>query len=343
MDIFAKPEQLCFIYTLISTAMKKLIFLLLISAICLQANAQYTDTVFQYFDIAWKEVDGKEDYFSYFRIALKTEKGPWHVRDYYSDTRTVQMEGLFLDDSLTIKDGKFYYYYYNGNLKSECTYNKNTLVGLRRAYSITGQLIDSSRFKSTGIPFHKVFQWDEEGRLIEYGEFDMNGSGKGTLTGYYEDSTTNFTGQFAVGHVRDSTWSYFNQNGKLCFREHYDSGKLISYQCFNDDGSVVTSKCDTAARLPESGYDVYQYMYEDVRMPKEAINAELRGRFVVIVAFVVERDGRVSHPYIELGSFDYFNNEALRVVRTFPRWKQPGKHHNRTEQVHYQLPVTFQM
>lgn len=325
--------------------MKKLLFLIiLLSSIHSIAPAQYTDTVFQYFDKEWKQVDGKKEQYVYFRVARKTEENQWHVKDYYRDTKNLQSEGMCLDDSMTIQDGKWYYYYYNGKLKQECSYYKNNPVGLSRSYSIEGRLLDSSRYKSTGIPFHKSFRWDYEGRLVQYGEFNMSGSGVGRETTYYKDSSINATGKYAAGYVKDSMWTYYHRNGNLSYTETYKAGNLIAYQCYDTNGVLITTGCDSSTIFAEPGYNVYRFLGENTRMPPEALeDGSFGGTFVVIVGFYVDIDGKVIQPRIEVGSFDFFNRESLRVANKFPKFKQPRRAHNRFEKVYYSLPVRFQI
>ena len=53
---------------------------------------------------------------------------------------------------------------------------------------------------------------------------------------------------------------------------------------------------------------------------------DMKGRkpYRVVVRIVVEKDGSVTNPEILRGADSVLNAEALRVVRSMPRWK-PGK------------------
>lgn len=316
-------------------------FLTLTLLACSNAHAQYTDTVIQYFNSTWEKVDGAKKPYVYYSIARKTAEGVWHVQDYYKHGDVLQMEGIFLDDSLTIKDGKFYYYHYNGRLAQECSYNKNNPVGLLRRYSLDGKLLDSARFKSTGIPYHKLYRWNERGQLIAYGEFDMSGSGEGYAIEYYEDSSISSYIKYAKGYVKDSVCTYYHRNGNISLAETYNSGTLIRYDCFDTDGKLMAD-CDTAIRLPEPGYNVNVFLSENIRMPREALHSNLQGSFYVVTGFVVDIDGSIKDIDLEVGSYKEFNDEALRVIKTMPPWK-PGKRHNRVIKVYYNLPVNFRI
>lgn len=85
-----------------------LIILALLFSIDLCCTAQYTDSVFEYYDYNWKKLEDKKTPYVFYRRARKTTDGNWHVQDYYRHADVLQMEGLFLDDSMTIEDGDFF-------------------------------------------------------------------------------------------------------------------------------------------------------------------------------------------------------------------------------------------
>ena len=60
----------------------------------------------------------------------------------------------------------------------------------------------------------------------------------------------------------------------------------------------------------------------------------------VILAFVVEKNGRITQP-IAVRSLDpAYDDEALRVVKNMPRWN-PGKQDGKPERVRYTIAITF--
>ncbi|MCB9047506.1 MAG: energy transducer TonB [Chitinophagales bacterium] len=331
--------------------MKKLLFLLAFSLYAYNADAQYTDTVRQYLlnnvdangqITGYRVVNPDSSDFTYYRIAKKTEQGAWHVQIFYADSKSLQSEGMYLDDSMTVKDGKFYEYYDNGKLASEHTYYQNNPVGLSRAYYKNGVLADSSRYKSTGMPFHKSFYWDEEGHLVQYGDYDMKGTGAGYLTSYYEDSSVSEYGKFAAGHIKDSVWTYYHKNRKVSFTGNYDSGKLADCSCYDMNGEQITmSKCDSGQVAPRPTYNPYEYLAKNCKMPDEAKDKGLWGRHVVMVKFTINTDGKICCPEIAKGSgYKCFDDESLRVIGLLPAWK-PAKYRNRPIREYYVLPVSF--
>ena len=131
--------------------MKNLLLIFAYCFLCTGAKAQYTDTVVQYFNYQWKQADPQFEQHSYTRIARKTEGIAWHVKDYYAGNMQLQKEGLYINDSFTIQEGQFYYYYYNGKLQAEGNYYRGKNVGLWKSYSIDGRMTDSTRYKHTAL------------------------------------------------------------------------------------------------------------------------------------------------------------------------------------------------
>lgn len=62
----------------------------------------------------------------------------------------------------------------------------------------------------------------------------------------------------------------------------------------------------------------------------------------VVVKFIVERDGSISHAQIARSLDPIFDKEALRVVNNMPKWI-PGKQNGKTVRVSYNVPVSFRM
>jgi protein TonB len=60
------------------------------------------------------------------------------------------------------------------------------------------------------------------------------------------------------------------------------------------------------------------------------------------VKFVVNEDGDISDAQVLRGIGGGCDQEALRVVKSMPKWK-PGKQNGRAVKVYFTLPVTFRL
>ena len=81
--------------------------------------------------------------------------------------------------------------------------------------------------------------------------------------------------------------------------------------------------------------DVDQTVY-----PESAIDNGVQGR--VTVGFIVERDGSVASVEIRKSVDPALDKEALRVVKSMPRWK-PGKQQGKAVRTRFSVPVVFRL
>jgi TonB family protein len=62
----------------------------------------------------------------------------------------------------------------------------------------------------------------------------------------------------------------------------------------------------------------------------------------VLVEFIVEKDGTITHPTISVSLMPEFDKEALRLVSLMPKWK-PARAQGVPVRCYYKIPVTFSM
>lgn len=97
---------------------------------------------------------------------------------------------------------------------------------------------------------------------------------------------------------------------------------------------------DYSEIMPAFDGDLYAFLNRTLKYPRQAVLAGVEGR--VIVQFVVNEDGRISHAKVVRGIGGGCDEEALRVVNVMPAWK-PGMHNGRAVKVNYKLPVSFKL
>ena len=85
---------------------------------------------------------------------------------------------------------------------------------------------------------------------------------------------------------------------------------------------------------------LYNHVQQNLKYPGRAIRRGIEGR--VFVEFVVEKDGRISQLKILKGIDRECDKEALRLIRSFAKWK-PGKHRGKTVRVKRSFPVMFKL
>ena len=84
----------------------------------------------------------------------------------------------------------------------------------------------------------------------------------------------------------------------------------------------------------------YKFLAQQMHYPKEALKNGIEGR--VVVSFVVEEDGRLTHFEAVSSPSPLLSNEAIRVLRQMPRWN-PAKRMGRNVRCQYNIPVMFRL
>ncbi len=83
------------------------------------------------------------------------------------------------------------------------------------------------------------------------------------------------------------------------------------------------------------------YIGKNTVYPKEAKRNNIQGK--VIVRFVVEKDGSVSNVAILKGADPQLDAEALKVVKSLPRFEKPGIKSGQAVAVNFMVPITFSL
>jgi periplasmic protein TonB len=93
-------------------------------------------------------------------------------------------------------------------------------------------------------------------------------------------------------------------------------------------------------QFPDGDKALLKYLSENMKYPPIARENGIEGR--VIVKFQVSKTGEISNAQVVRGIGGGCDEEALRVVRSMPRWS-PGKNNGKPVNVNFTLPVTFKL
>jgi len=93
-------------------------------------------------------------------------------------------------------------------------------------------------------------------------------------------------------------------------------------------------------QFPGGELELLKYVRDNLRYPTIAAENGVEGQ--VVIRFVVSKDGSVTDAEILRSLDPSCDKEALRVVRSLPKWV-PGKQNGRNVAVYYTLPVRFQL
>ena len=85
-----------------------------------------------------------------------------------------------------------------------------------------------------------------------------------------------------------------------------------------------------------------EYVLKNTHYPKELLSDSIKGR--VIVQFTIDEKGKVCSPVVLRSLHPLMDAEALRIVRTMPRW-EPARdlHHGKPMPQKFTLPIMFKL
>lgn len=83
---------------------------------------------------------------------------------------------------------------------------------------------------------------------------------------------------------------------------------------------------------------LYSWLNENLKYPQAAKENGVSG--VVIVSFIVEKDGSLANPTILRSLGSGCDEEALRLIKAMPNWES-GKQNGLPVRVQFNLPIRF--
>lgn len=94
------------------------------------------------------------------------------------------------------------------------------------------------------------------------------------------------------------------------------------------------------AEFPGGMAELRKYLFDNCQYPESARQAGWQG--VVMLEFVVEKDGRIGQVNVLRSVCPALDEEAIRVVKSMPKWKA-GENNGQKCRSFFQLPITFSL
>ena len=102
----------------------------------------------------------------------------------------------------------------------------------------------------------------------------------------------------------------------------------------------VYERVEVMPSYPGGVDGIMSFISKNIRYPQDAKDAGLQG--IVICEFVINKDGSFSNMKVKRGVSPSLDQEAMRVIKSFPKWK-PGTNGGKPVRVLYTLPVAFRI
>lgn len=91
---------------------------------------------------------------------------------------------------------------------------------------------------------------------------------------------------------------------------------------------------------PGGNKALMKFLSKNIKYPQIAADNGIQGK--VYLKFVIERNGSVGEVIVLRGVDKSLDKEAVRVVKSMPKWK-PGKQRGKAVRVWFNLPVVFRL
>ena len=263
-----------------------------------------------FYNAEWREIFDPSSAL-YYRLGQQDSAGRWQgpVRDYYRND-SLQMKGTYTDD---LKDGVFLYYSDHHTYTSAGRYQREESVGKWESFHWNGKLATETYYTDRTFVATVL---DSLGRV-------QVKEGNGTVTSWHSNGRVSETGRYLNG-MRTGDWLGYHSDGTPYYRELYRDNKLVQGASVDAKGKRYVYDELSQYAYPVKGMDAFQkYVQENKRITNPTA-FPLRIR----VLFQVGKQGELWDFVILEGSSPEHQQEAIRLIKEGPAWRQGLLHGN---------------
>lgn len=94
----------------------------------------------------------------------------------------------------------------------------------------------------------------------------------------------------------------------------------------------------TQAEFPGGSEKMKRFIDKQKRYQNK--DHERYGAGIVVVGFIVEKDGHIDSIEILQPLIEYYNNEAIRIIKAMPKWK-PASQNGEPLRTQFSFPIKF--
>lgn len=131
-----------------------------------------------------------------------------------------------------------------------------------------------------------------------------------------------------------------DENAKLDAPQKPDEGKIVVEEPKAPAKTEIFESVEQMPEFPGGENAMLAFIQKGLRYPKQAQENGTEGR--VVVNFVVNETGDISDIKIVRSVKNGCDDEAMRVVRSMPKWK-PGRQNGNAVKVLFSLPISFEL
>ena len=120
--------------------------------------------------------------------------------------------------------------------------------------------------------------------------------------------------------------------------ETTESDEMVAIEIEEESDEEFFMVVENMPEFPGGDAGIMKYIQKNVKYPPIAKEYNITGK--VFVSFIVDKSGSVSDVKIARGVDKSLDAEALRVVKSLPKYK-PGKQRGKAVRVMFTIPINF--
>jgi TonB family protein len=280
-----------------------------------------------------------QDSADYIRIVREPDRAStlFNVFEYYPNGKPKS-----LGKSSTIEpptyEGEFATFYANGKKKRIFHFSNNRLVGPQYDYYPNGQLYHVKDYAP-----HILYD-DADDKFTFSEEYDSLGTQRiKEGNGYHTEYDSDFKQIVDEGPVKngkpDGNWKGFDKDVKVKFVETYHNDSLVSGISVGEHGDTVKYTVREVKPHYKTGTKGFiRYLVKNIYYPDYEKTYNIQG--VVVLQFIVEKDGKVSNVKVTQHVSKNLDNEAASVIKDCKDWV-PGIQYGRYVRSYFIVPINF--
>ena len=160
-------------------------------------------------------------------------------------------------------------------------------------------------------PLYKMETYKDKKKKQPHGRFAFyDANGMADSSGYYIDG------------LRQGTWNYFNDKGKVYLSKEYSQGNVLSEKEHEElpeglkEAPLKPGEVESAFAGGSKGWQ--QYLNKNLRYPREAFMSGIQGE--VRTMFVINKEGMVEDLWVFKSVAHSLDEESQRLIADSPKW-----------------------
>ena len=169
---------------------------------------------------------------------------------------------------------------------------------------------------------------------------DSKGKVVGLDVEWYKNGQVKDSLRYSIDEFGGKQVTYW-PNGVRRRVDLYSQNKFLSGNCWGHDGQDTAHyNMESQAKFPGGIPALMSFLKTHINYPRMAKRHRIQG--IVMVRFVVEKDGSISAVKVIQSADSLLDASAINVVKEMPKWT-PGKFENEVVRNSFRLPIRYKL